>query len=72
MLVISIPCKVCEQFLKFCSSNIAGFLYDPMGTLNSPFLLTLYRPLKQVLFKYIKALAILTGFSSLFSLDLTF
>ena len=54
-----------DAALKASSSIILGFLYFPKGTLNWPFLLTLYSPLKQVRFKNI-VLAAASTFGSFF------
>ncbi len=43
-----------DNSIKFSSSNIVGFLYFPIGTLNCPLLFSLYSPLKHVLFRNIK------------------
>lgn len=50
-----------DKFLKLLESHIVGFLYLPQGTLNFPSLLTLYNPLKQVLFKKINSEARFTS-----------
>lgn len=60
-------CKAFEHSLRFSSSQSKGFLALLNGTLNKPFELTRYKPLKQVLFKKINRAAF-SSFSFLFPL----